>query len=732
MWLFRRRDKNEDTPSPTADSSRAAEATIPPPPRDAWRTAAPIQRTIGPAPHTYRTDDIGDILTSWHSPTLSGELGHQVSAEAPSGTLHGMATAIETGPPTSYAPSTKTDVLRQPPREHADEEAAVGPSASPVTESTETESSPVTTSSPDPVRPLDTAPAPLRTLASSPAPVPTVSRVVAPDVVTPRPLPALALQRTADTGSGSALAVGGGDGGSASATPRTDGDAPAPSDTSQSAAASTAPITAATPPLARPASQDGDGTQDSSGPIVQRRSAPGMEIGPPIQPRAIQRRALPGDHDTASTAPGPQMPLAPVQRTEGAAADELSLSAPESDEQAAPKAATTPDVAVQTEPEATSHAESTAPLVGASDSIAATSPTESEADEMAGGADDTSSGPAMPLQRQTDSGSGHIGLGQPLLSDADHASGSSIESATALDRPAASTIPDLPLAEPGVQRRAESSTATSPSVGPSAASDGPAASGVDRSAASVGVEPTESAAPGGSTALPLAVAPSIPNPSPVTVSTLRGADLVLQRSLDEGSPTLLSASAEAPSPVPATMVAAATPPPPGTIRMPGAAAVQRTSLSPASTPGRPPSTVLATPPAPAPRPLTLAAAPQTVPTSWSDPGDVAVNAGVAQRMPDGSVQFNVQRVGSVRDRVANYEAMSAGSSASAPATESAASPSGTEPSITATATSCPEAPAPEANEREDLEKQARKLWPHIRRRMTNELMSGPNGRKGLR
>ncbi|KAB1980202.1 hypothetical protein [Streptomyces triticiradicis] len=57
-----------------------------------WRSTPPVQRTLG-APMGLVTDPggFGGRLGTWQDPTVTGPLGHLVSAQAPSGVAHGLA-----------------------------------------------------------------------------------------------------------------------------------------------------------------------------------------------------------------------------------------------------------------------------------------------------------------------------------------------------------------------------------------------------------------------------------------------------------------------------------------------------------------------------------------------------------------------------------------------------------------------------------------------------------------
>lgn len=807
MWPFRRR-READAEGPASPGAEDVSSTAPAPsaPRspEAWRTMGPLQRTIGEAPHTYRTDDIGEILTSWNSPRLSGELGHQVSPDAPAGVLHDMATVVQSAAPANLPASTETPVLRELPHEHRhDGSNGHGRAAAPASRSTQSvaasaPSAPASTaggSSPtaqrqadpstlgtgdDRATPSTTSPdrpitdAPLRTLAASPAPVPTVSRLTAPDVMPPRPLAALALQRSADLAAppytpergATTLTSERSDPGTAAASVDA---APAPSPPSEAVPSADDQVGAALPanPLVTPPAPG------EAPPPHSLNIPPGAVLGPPIQPRNIQRRPV-------------DMPLPPVQRSTD---DVTAASSPPATTDAASTASvpqllpTDEGAPTGASPQAPASIAPEAPLAGDRGPLVQRTPEGDHAhdddDAHEGGSPDAgaATGPSMPLQRQvTDPKAANterptpvrpLGLGEPLADPQvpptiSNWGDDATPPATGSSAPPAPSLP-LTSTPPAVQRDAHLDGPQPPAALPGGDSGeheltAPLTGGRDvtRRAGDqspIGGRPTPaepepaaaSDAPGSehttSVTPALALSAPVPPRAPITVSTLRDTGLVLQRSLDEGPPTVIGATpSSAPSPVPAAHAPSTLPA--GTLRAATQGpALQRTTLSPASVPGRPPSGMLQDAPlspAASPPSMTLAspARPEVVDASWPDAGDIAVANGVAQRMPDGSVQFTVQREGgSVRDRISQWEGLAgstmggamSGTRLGAGAPASTGEQGG--PAITATASPAPEAPPSGGNEREELEQQVRKMWPLIRRKLTNEMLSRPEGRR---
>ena len=93
MWPFQRK-----TQAPADSGSRPAPAPVI---RRDWTGLPPIQRLIGAHPLTAPSDRFSDDLATHHDPSVSTEpMGHQVSAEAPSGIVLALArpTTRDDGP----------------------------------------------------------------------------------------------------------------------------------------------------------------------------------------------------------------------------------------------------------------------------------------------------------------------------------------------------------------------------------------------------------------------------------------------------------------------------------------------------------------------------------------------------------------------------------------------------------------------------------------------------------
>jgi len=111
------RDEPEETRHPGAPGVVAEEHVerAPDRPTGDWSMLAPIQRTVGPAPTTFRSTTVRDIMPSHHNPSFTGPLGHSVSARAPSGTVTGLATTIDAGTATPSIVQRDADLpLRAP------------------------------------------------------------------------------------------------------------------------------------------------------------------------------------------------------------------------------------------------------------------------------------------------------------------------------------------------------------------------------------------------------------------------------------------------------------------------------------------------------------------------------------------------------------------------------------------------------------------------------------------
>src|SRR5438128_2649672 len=97
MRLFRRR--NDDATEPTSGSAPGAsdDADVARADRDPsgdWMTLPPVATVSTPMPTTFRVQTLSDILTSHQDSRVSGSLGHAVSADAPSGAVHGLASSV--------------------------------------------------------------------------------------------------------------------------------------------------------------------------------------------------------------------------------------------------------------------------------------------------------------------------------------------------------------------------------------------------------------------------------------------------------------------------------------------------------------------------------------------------------------------------------------------------------------------------------------------------------------
>src|SRR5579864_1762076 len=95
MWPFGR---GRSTPEPQAGPPPAAAPVS----RRDWTGLPPIQRTIAEHPLTAPSDRFSDALATHHDPSISSDqMGHQVSADAPSGivlTVARTATTRRDGP----------------------------------------------------------------------------------------------------------------------------------------------------------------------------------------------------------------------------------------------------------------------------------------------------------------------------------------------------------------------------------------------------------------------------------------------------------------------------------------------------------------------------------------------------------------------------------------------------------------------------------------------------------
>lgn len=96
-WLWRKKDTDTGPkPPPDADETQPSSASDDDvirqerPSTGDWMTLPPMATNV-PIPTTFRVQTLPEILTTHQSPRLSGSLGHAVSAQAPSGTVSGLA-----------------------------------------------------------------------------------------------------------------------------------------------------------------------------------------------------------------------------------------------------------------------------------------------------------------------------------------------------------------------------------------------------------------------------------------------------------------------------------------------------------------------------------------------------------------------------------------------------------------------------------------------------------------
>lgn len=295
MRLFRRRQDAPPPPpeTPAVPAPDGEEVARPEKaPVGDWMTVPPMPATVRPMPPTFRVQTLPAILTSHQSVRLSGNLGHSVSPEAPSGSVRGLAV---TNPGVHAVAGHGELPLRTP---HPPEPVTVQPFV---------------------VRRLaisdPPAPEPVQAAA---LPAPAVSRVLATPA--PRPGPPAALlpvARVVDT---------------RMATPSPPAPAAPPPSAADAAPhpAPTASDAAAQAPGAPLVGDDRVGgfavdlqalTEPTSTGDLRRPAPP--ELDPPIQPRTLQRRVNPsngpvqrsaapaaGTAPTAAGTPHAAMPLA--------------------------------------------------------------------------------------------------------------------------------------------------------------------------------------------------------------------------------------------------------------------------------------------------------------------------------------------------------------------------------------------------------------------------------------
>ena len=285
MRLFRRKQEQDDVDTPDLEGpasgapAASADDGVARPERQPtgdWMTLPPIAPSFSAMPTTFRVQTLPEILTSHADTRLSSSLGHAVSAEAPSGSIGGLAThagdVSRTGglgelplrephhaPHDEAAPAVEVRRLATP-------DATSSPEPTPLAAPSISTATPVVARLPEPAVSrslLDTAP-----LAARPAP--------------DRPLP---VARVVDTSSPTST--------SAPTTPPAD---PSPAGPTATSMPDDAPI-----PVEELVGGFGVGSEDlatstaataATEDDVPRISAP-AELAPPIQPRRVQRRAEP-------------------------------------------------------------------------------------------------------------------------------------------------------------------------------------------------------------------------------------------------------------------------------------------------------------------------------------------------------------------------------------------------------------------------------------------------------
>jgi hypothetical protein len=354
MGWFRRR-KDDEPAEPAASSTPDVEEPAPfvaardsGPSAGDWMAMPPMPRTVGPAPSRATSlQRLSDMMTTRRPLALTGTLGHRVSPLAPAGSVEGLATAVSRPhevdgggdltlrmPPSAQAPHVDGDV------------PLVQREVSPTTSTTP--SLPAITQAGLP------QPPPARALRE---PVTLPGRDVGADNP-PRPLAVVQRQAASPAAASTAASA---------STPAVEGepavDGSARDDAAPEGAGPEAaedapvggtplrPTSAPSSPQMETTGVDDQGVHTGDGTVVDlplaatAPAAPSIsmeDVMPPIQPRAIQRRAAEAAGasarpETAAGAPLPPLPdwarRAPASRDE-AAAPSLPPGAP-----AAPAAA---------------------------------------------------------------------------------------------------------------------------------------------------------------------------------------------------------------------------------------------------------------------------------------------------------------------------------------------------------------------------------------------------------
>jgi hypothetical protein len=316
IWPFgRRRDGDEPPPeaaasepaSPSAgDADVARQERVP---TGDWMTVPPVRTAMAPAmPTTFRVQRLPEILTSHQDSRLSGSLGHAVSAEAPSGTIGGLATAAGS---VSSAPagSAALSELRSPaPRPAPADTPLVAPIQRRLATTDDAMALPVSRIADGGGRGGGSS----MTTVAPPAPAlpaPEVSRVLAAAPAPPRREPAAAGVASADRPLPIARVV----------------DAGAPARRAASAPTAAAPGSAAASDAGPPTPVDAAGVGDHTGLVGEERVG-GFEV----DLDALLGGGAPAaaDEDLPTMAPPPDLLAPPIQRTVSRGATPPPLRAP--------------------------------------------------------------------------------------------------------------------------------------------------------------------------------------------------------------------------------------------------------------------------------------------------------------------------------------------------------------------------------------------------------------------
>src|SRR6266536_3546641 len=128
MWPFRRRE-GDSTSNLGPDQRRSLRGG---PPND-WASLPPIQRTIQAAPLVVGTRSFEAILASWKGPAVALEpLGHNVTLEAPSGIITGIAAPVAARDPGPGEPGAEPGIQRAWAPRPSPVSTMAGPLAHPV------------------------------------------------------------------------------------------------------------------------------------------------------------------------------------------------------------------------------------------------------------------------------------------------------------------------------------------------------------------------------------------------------------------------------------------------------------------------------------------------------------------------------------------------------------------------------------------------------------------------